>query len=51
MRIVDEAVETFLKTVNNGENPVNDTRDPDIPVGLKVMLPYSLSTVLSIRRA
>lgn len=37
LSVLDTAQETFLKAANLGENPVLDTREPDQPVGLKVI--------------
>lgn len=34
----DDAMKSFLKAANLGDNPILDGRDPDFPVGLKVSL-------------
>lgn len=36
----DKSRRAFLKALNTGDDPILDSRDPDIPVGLKVRSRY-----------
>jgi len=36
LKSIDEAEQVFLKAAKLGENPSCESREPDLPVGLKV---------------
>ena len=37
-KIIDEAEQAYLKAAKLGENPSYESREPDLPIGLKVNL-------------
>ena len=38
LKTIDEVEQIFLKAAKLGENPSHESREPDLPVGLKVNL-------------
>ena len=37
-KIIDEAEQAFFKAAKLGENPSYESREPDLPIGLRVNL-------------
>ena len=51
LKIIDEAEQVFLKAAKLGENPSYESREPDLPVGLKVnLMPFFSHTKAHLRK-